>query len=43
VPEQWTAESGLHPSGVPFEEGRTLVREDPIAPTQAPAPADPRR
>lgn len=29
VPEEWTRQSGLHPSGVPFEAGRDLVREDP--------------
>ncbi len=28
VPESWTAASGLHPSGVPFDEGRALVQDD---------------
>lgn len=31
VPAEWTAASGLHPSGVPFDEGRILVRDDPAA------------
>jgi aspartate 1-decarboxylase len=28
VPAEWTAASGLHPSGVPFDEGRALVEHD---------------
>jgi aspartate 1-decarboxylase len=37
VPESWTAASGLHPSGVPFDEGRVLVQDD-VATTPAAAP-----
>jgi aspartate 1-decarboxylase len=28
VPAAWTAASGLHPSGVPFDQGRALVERD---------------
>lgn len=28
VPESWTAQSGLHPSGLPFDDGRSAVREE---------------
>ncbi|WP_454050903.1 aspartate 1-decarboxylase [Cellulomonas sp. Marseille-Q8402] len=28
VPAEWTAASGLHPSGVPFDQGRSLVAHD---------------
>ena len=31
VPAEWTVAAGLHPSGVPFDEGRILVRDDPAA------------
>ncbi|MFB9955029.1 aspartate 1-decarboxylase [Cellulomonas denverensis] len=29
VPPEWTEQAGLHPSGVPFDTGRELVRDDP--------------
>ncbi|HEY0214992.1 MAG TPA: aspartate 1-decarboxylase [Cellulomonas sp.] len=32
VPAQWIDRDGLHPSGVPFDEGRDLVRTDAAHP-----------
>lgn len=40
VPESWTAASGLHPSGVPFDQGRTLVERDGAAGSGADAVRD---
>ncbi|GEL46365.1 hypothetical protein CHO01_14810 [Cellulomonas hominis] len=40
VPAQWTAESGLHPSGVPFDEGRALVERDGAGAAGAAAAGD---